>query len=218
MIDLSFEVDRAEIVPDALTPLLAFKLRIQTANPEQAVQAVALCCQFQVEVTRRRYNAQERYKLRELLGDPGRWADVQTMVWTHAGTVVPAFSGSTEVDLQVPCTFDFNVAATKYFYGLDEGEAPLRVLFTGSSFYKDDQGELQSSPIAPGSEAQFHLPIKTWKQMMDAYYPNSAWVCVSRDVFDGLCRYKARSGTSTWDETLKRVLAAWNGWVRYERG
>ncbi len=42
------------------------------------------------------------------------------MLWTHASAVVPAFAGTTEVDLPVPCTFDFNVATTKYFAGLTE--------------------------------------------------------------------------------------------------
>ena len=46
MPDLSFQVEGAEVVANAATPLLAFKLRLTDANPEQAIHTVALRARF----------------------------------------------------------------------------------------------------------------------------------------------------------------------------
>ena len=43
--------------------------------------------------------------------------------------------------------------------------------------------------------------------MMDAYYPNSAWLCLRRDVFDQLSQYKVRHGIPTWEQTIEMILA-----------
>jgi hypothetical protein len=55
------------------------------------------------------------------------------------------------LDLSVPCTFDFNVAATKYFYGIESGDVPLMFLFNGAVFYEDNDGRLQLGPIPFGA-------------------------------------------------------------------
>ncbi len=57
-------------------------------------------------------------------------------------------------------------------------------------------------------EATFRLPAATWRDLMDLYYPNSAWLCLRRDVFDRLDRYKTRNGLPTWEGTLERLLSA----------
>jgi hypothetical protein len=44
--------------------------------------------------------------------------------------------------------------------------------------------------------------------MIDHYYPETAWLCVRRDVFDRLRSYKARHGIPTWEQTLERMLGA----------
>ena len=122
MPDLSFQVEGAEVVANAATPLLAFKLRLTDANPEQTIHTVALRCQIQLEVTRRKYTAEDQARLLDLFGEPSRWGQtLRNLLWTHANLVVPSFKGSALVDLPVPCTFDFNVAATKYFEGLRTG-------------------------------------------------------------------------------------------------
>ena len=53
-----------------------------------------------------------------------------------AAANVPAFTGSTTATLTIPCTLDLDVAATKYFHGLDDGDIPLLFLFSGSVFYE----------------------------------------------------------------------------------
>src|SRR5271155_3383085 len=114
MPELSFQVEGVEVVDNAVTPLLAFKLRLADANPQQTIHTVALRCQIQLEVARRKYTVQDQEHLLDLFGEPSRWGQtLRSLLWTHANLVVPSFTGSTVVDLPVPCTFDFNVAATK---------------------------------------------------------------------------------------------------------
>jgi hypothetical protein len=120
--------------------------------------------------------------------------------------MVPPFQGSTVVDLQVPCTFDFNLAATKYFAGLDDGEVPLNLMFSGTVFYEPDNRGLQVEQIPWDREARYRLPARIWKEMMEIYYPNIAWLCLRRDVFDRLSQYKMQQGIPTWEQTLERLI------------
>ena len=215
MPDLSFSIEGAEVVPFAVTPQLAFKLRVRNADPDEAVHTVALHCQIQIEATRRRYHPEEQERLKDLFGEPERWGQtLRTLLWTHTSVVVPPFVGSAEVDLPVPCTFDFNVATTKYFAGLSAGEIPLCMQFSGTVFYAKDAGPLQVMPIPWDKEARFKLPLQTWKELIETYYPNTAWLCLRRDVFERLHRYKIEHGVPTWEETVERVLSCTEEEVR----
>jgi len=207
MPDLGFQVEAVEVVPFAVAPLLAFRLGVSNGADQETVHTVVLRAQIQIDVTRRRYTPEEEERLRDLFGEPSRWSQtLRTMLWTHASVVVPAFTGSTTVSLSVPCTFDFNVAATKFFYGLEDGDVPLTFLFSGSVFYEDGAGALQVSPVSWAKEATFRLPVKVWRELMAAYYPNEAWLQLRQDVFDRLYRYKVSLGIPTWEQALERVL------------
>ncbi len=155
MPDLSFQIEGAEAVPFTASPLLAFKLRVTCADVETTIQTVALRCQIQIEATHRRYNAGEQERLLDLFGEPERWSrTLRAMLWTHTSVIVTPFQGSTLVDLQVPCTFDFNVAATKYFAGLEDGEVPLNLMFSGTVFYEADDRNLQVEQISMGQRGE----------------------------------------------------------------
>ena len=209
MPELSFQVEGAEAVPYAASPLLALKLRVSNADAEEPIQTVALRCQLQLEVTRRTYNDVEQEHLHDLFGEPERWGrTLRTMLWTHVSIVVPPFAGNTLVDLPVSCTFDFNVAATKYFAGLEDGEIPLCLLFSGTVFYEADTGALQVAQIPWDREAKYRLPVSVWQKMMDFYYPNSVWLSLRRDVFDRLHQYKRQRGIPTWVQALLSLLPA----------
>ena len=124
MPDLSFSVTEAAPIPYGAAPALAFKLRIANAVAGEAIHTIALRCQIQIEVMRRRYTGEEQGKMLDLFGEPGRWSQtLRSLLWTHASVIVPGFEGTTMADLLVPCTFDFNVAATKYFEGLTGGRS-----------------------------------------------------------------------------------------------
>jgi hypothetical protein len=206
--DLSFAVENAEVVRFAAAPLLAFRLRVTNADPLEAIHTVALRCQIQIEVARRRYAVAEQERLRDLFGEPERWSQtLRPLLWTHASVVVPQFTGSVTAVLPVACTFDFNVAATKYFDGLANGEVPLSLMFSGTVFYGGENGALQVAPISWDKETRFRLPVAVWKEMMDLHYPNSAWLCLRRDVFARLYQYKVRRGIPTWEDALENLLA-----------
>ncbi len=207
MPDLDFQMEGAEVDRYSATPRLVFKLRVSNAVAGESIQNVGLQCQIQIETTRRRYQPGEQERLFELFGEPERWGQtLRPLLWTHASVTIPPFEGSCLVDLPVPCTYDFNVAAVKYFYGLEQGEAPLVLLFSGSVFYQQGSGGLQVSQISWSKEARFYFPIQVWKEMMEHYYPNNAWLCLRKDVFDRLYDYKMRGGIPTWEQALEGLL------------
>ncbi len=205
MVDLRFTVEGVEVERFAATPTLLFKLCVDAKAA--AVQNVLLQCQIRIEATRRRYAPQERERLADLFGEAHRWDDtLRGMLWTHVAAQVTAFEGEGRVDLRVPCSFDFNVAATKYFYGLEGGEVPLTLLFSGTVFYRDDDGFLQMAQIPWSKEAEYRLPVAVWQQMMDVYYPGSVWLRIDRGVFEDIYRYKRREGFTDWEQTLRALL------------
>jgi hypothetical protein len=208
MPDLSFQIEGASVVPFAAAPTLVFKLQVKNAAANETIHTIALRCQIQIEVTRRRYTPDEQERMLDLFGTPDRWSQtLRSLHWTNLNMVIPAFAGATTVaDLHVPCTFDFNVAATKYFEGLMEGDIPLNIFFSGTVFYAPPDSGLQVAPISWEQEARFKLPVKIWREMMDSYYPNQVWLSLRRDVFDRLYRYKMQHGIPSWEQALEEVL------------
>jgi hypothetical protein len=207
--DLNITVAEANVVPFAAAPTLAFKLRVTNADPAETIHTVVLRCQIRIEVTRRRYTALDQGRLRDLFGEPERWGQtLQNLLWTNTSAVIPQFTHVTAVDLHVPCTFDFSVATTKYFNGLADGEIPVCILFSGTVFYGDSSGYLRVAPISWDKETKFRLPLKVWKDMMDAYYPNSAWLCLRRDVFEDLHRFKVERGIPSWEQAFETLLGS----------
>jgi Family of unknown function (DUF6084) len=209
MPDLRIQVAAAKVVPFAAAPTIAFQLEIGNAVPAEEIHTIALRCQIQIEVTRRGYAPHEQARLLDLFGHPDRWGQtLRNLLWTHTSMVVPAFEGaSTAVDMNVPCTFDFNVASTKYFDGLTGGDIPLLMLFSGTVFYASPESDLQVAPISWELEARYKLPVNTWREMMDIYYPNSVCISLQKDVFEQLYRYKIERGIPTWEQALERLLA-----------
>lgn len=213
MPELNFQIDGAEPQRFAASPHLLFKLRVTEAATPAAqptpIHTVVLRCQVRIEPARRRYNAAEKERLFDLFGTPERWGQtLRPLLWIHVGAVVPPFLGSQTLDLPVPCSFDFSLAATKYFDALEEDGMPLCFLFSGTIFHQTADEVLQVAQISWEKEAFFRLPAATWRGMMDLYYPNSAWLCLRKDVFDALHHYRSRRGFSTWEQALERLLAA----------
>jgi hypothetical protein len=203
--DLHFQVEDVLATSNAATPQLSFKVRVTNSEPEP-VHSIALRVQVQIEPARRRYTAVEQEHLKELFGEPERWSkSVHPLLWTNANVNVSGFTGTTVIEVPVPCTFDFNIGITKYIYGLENGELPVTLLFSGTVFYAGHAG-MQIAQIPWERDASYKMPIAVWKQMMDSYYPNIAWLCLRRDVFDRIADYKARYSIATWEQTLERML------------
>jgi Family of unknown function (DUF6084) len=211
MPDLDFFVDHAQPVPYAATPQLAIALRIvqrpPAGRPAREIHSVTLRCQVRLEPSRRKYSPAEQEKLLELFGEPARWGQtVRSMLWVNTAIAVPAFVEKVSVELPVPCTYDFNIATTKYFHALEDGEIPLGLLFSGTIFYRGEDDSLQVAQISWEKEVNYRLPIAVWKRTMDLYFPNSNWLCLRRDVFDRFYQFKTRHGLTTWEQALELLL------------
>jgi hypothetical protein len=206
--DLEFRVEGAEVLKFAAVPSLLFKLRIENEE-EEPIRSVALNTQIRIAATQRHYDAMEQERLLEVFGQPNRWRNtLRSLLWTHTVLQVPPFSGSTVVDMPVPCTYDLEVIAAKYFYALEDGEVPLELLFSGTVFYAGENGRLQVARISWEKEAEFRLPVRLWKEMMEHYFPNSAWIRLRKDAFDRLYDYKAHRGLPTWEAAIEALLHA----------
>ena len=72
---------------------------------------------------------------------------------------------------------------------------------------------MRVAQISWEKEASFRLPAATWRGLMDQHYPNSAWLCLRKDVFDRLARYQGSAGLPTWEQALERLLNAAEGAV-----
>ena len=205
MTSLSFSVVGARAEPYAAVPTLLLRLHIEEADAAP-VHAIALRCQIMIEPQRRRYEPAEQERLTELFGDAPRWGEtLRPFLWTHVATTVGSFVATTEVDLPVTCTYDFEVAGSKYLHGLESGEIPLLLLFSGTAFVRSDAG-FSAAPVAWHEEARYRLPVAMWRDVMDYYFPNSAWIRVRRDTLDSLQRFKVERALPTWDETFERLL------------
>jgi hypothetical protein len=207
MVDLDFAVLGAEIEPYAASPLLLFDLQIANRTPSLRIANITLNCQIRIEPVRRRYEPDEQERLSELFGEPARWSHtLRGFLWTHVTAGVPGFDPDCVFKLPVPCSFDFNIAATKYFHGLQDGEMPLLFLFSGAVFYHDPDDQLQIAQISWSKESPFRLPVQTWRGLMESHYPNSTWLCLDHAVFEQLYRYKRQIGSASWEQALLSLL------------
>lgn len=207
MVDVDFQVTGVEPMARGLTPLLQFKLQLSCAAPGQEIQGVLLHAQIQFQAPQRTYSPAEQEKLLELFGPPENWGQtLRNRLWTHANTTVGGFRGSTKVFLPVPCSFDLNLAATKYLYALEAGDIPLLFLFSGSVFYPAPDGRPQINRISWNKECVYRMPLALWRELMESHYPNSAWLSLRRDVFDRLYAHKRHHGLATWEHTIEHLL------------
>jgi hypothetical protein len=212
MPELDFKVVGMEPAQRGLAPLLHFILEITNTPETEKIQSVMLQTQIQIQAPQRSYTAEEKEKLRELFGVPEDWGQtLRTRLWAHANTIVPQFQGQTKTTVAIPCTFDFQVAATKYFYALEDGDVPLLFLFSGTVFYAGPDGRLQIQKISWEKECVYRMPVRGWREMMDHHYPDSAFVWLKRDVFDRLYEFKRHHGLATWEQAMERLLAQTDG-------
>jgi Family of unknown function (DUF6084) len=210
MARLTFDCIDAHAEPYAAAPTLTFRLHIAETTGA-SIHAIALRCQIRIEPARRRYSPDEADRLSDLFGDVSRWADtLKPVQFTLAATTVPGFTGAVDVDLPVPCTYDLEIAATRYFYALQDGTVPLLLLFSGTVFGKNDTGGLAVEQVPWSAECTYRLPVSVWRDMVDRYFPGSAWLRLDRDVVDALARFKSREALPTWGAAITALLAAQN--------
>jgi hypothetical protein len=199
-----FSVVGARVDPYAAAPQIVLRVRVVEPSGVQ-VHALALNVQVRIEPQRRRYAAEESELLRDLFGEPERYGNtLRSLLWTHVSQMVLGFTGETEFDLPIACSYDFEVAAHKYLAALHEGEIPLDLLLRGTLFARGD-GAITAALLPWECEAHYRLPVRTWREAMDAFFPNSAWLRIGRDAFEELRRFKTARGLPTWDAVLTQL-------------
>ncbi len=159
-----FTVLEVEPVSTPLAPTMRFQLHV--SDPEgRGIYAIALQTQIQVDPARRSYDAATRERLVELFGSPERWgATTHSFNWARVDTLVPSFTGATSFELEVPCTYDLEIAASKYFYSLRDGLVPLSFHFTGMVLYRDEGEQLRVTRVPWACSATWQMPVEAWKR------------------------------------------------------
>jgi hypothetical protein len=205
MTELRFTV--LDIAPQAyaVAPNLSVRLRIEELSGEP-VHAIALRCQVRIEPQRRGYGDVEEELLLDIFGRRPQWSStVRPFLWTHCSALVQGFSGSTEVDVLLPCSYDFEVSASKYLHALREGEIPLVFLFNGTVFSRGETG-FAVRQLSWDAEAGYRMPVAVWRSLMDQHFPNSAWLRLGSDTFEALQHYRTTHALLDWDETMIALL------------
>lgn len=191
--------------PYAVAPILTARVGI-AALAEEPVHAIALRAQVRIQPSRRRYSDEEGAGLADLFGARERWRDTQrSFLWMHCATMIPGFSGGAEVDLPMPCTYDFAVTGSKYLHALRGGTVPLVFLFSGTVFIKGSGGfAIQQIPW--DREDRFDMPVSVWQDLMAAHFPNTGWLRLHRDTLEALSAYKSGHGLLGFDDAVTRLL------------
>ncbi|HVE97421.1 MAG TPA: DUF6084 family protein [Pseudonocardiaceae bacterium] len=207
MAELSFTCLDVKPEAYAMAPTLLFRLRVNAAA-EQRVRAIALRCQIRIEPQRRGYSDHEAERLVELFGERGRWGDtLKPFQFANTSTVVASFTGSIEVDVSVPCSYDMEVAAGRYFHGLEDGEIPFILLFSGTVFGDGEKG-LWIEQVPWHAETRFQMPVARWQEMVDQHFPGTGWLRLRRDTIDALAEFRATRTLPSWDDTVIAALDA----------
>ena len=196
--------------PYAAAPQLTARLRV-TESSGETVHAIALRAQVRIEPQRRGYDEAEQEGLLGIFGEKQRWSQtLKPFLWMQCNTMVQGFTNVTEVDLALPCTYDFEVTGSRYLHGVQEGFVPLVLLFSGTIFTKGPNGfAVQQVPW--DCESSYRLPVAVWQEMLNAYFPNTGWLRLDREVMTSLSRYRARHGLTSWEETVESLLTARDG-------
>ena len=106
------------------------------------------------------------------------------------------------VDLDVPCSYDLEVAASRYLDALADGEVPLEFLFSGSVFYIGRTARCRRRGCRGRARRSTGCRCGVWKETMERYFRGTAWVRLSKESFDRLSAYKSRNALATWDDAL----------------
>jgi Family of unknown function (DUF6084) len=205
MTELSFTCVDVQPERYAAAPTLLFRLRIG-AESGKRVRAIALRCQIRIEPARRGYGDKEAEGLLELFGERERWGDtLQPFQFANTSTVVPSFNDWIELDITVPCSYDMEVTAGRYFHALESGEIPFILLFSGTIFGDGENG-MWIEQVPWHAEARYKMPVAVWREMMDMHFPGSGWLRLRRDTIDAIANIRATRALPTWDDAIMAVL------------
>lgn len=200
-----FAVTAAGHVAFAVAPTMVFAT-VATDHTGIEIRSMSLTVQVMIDPARRGYDEETRARLAELFGPPASWAPAtQGLSWARITAFVPRFTGEAVFGLELPCTYDLEVAAAKYFYALSDGVVPLSFHFYGTIFYCDPGGRLQMTPVPWSSTARFAMPISAWQAMIAEHYPGGGWIRLHEETLAALNRRRAERGL-TFDHCIQELL------------
>jgi Family of unknown function (DUF6084) len=203
---LGFAVTGAWRVEHTAAPMIAFGLRV-TNEDDRPIRSILLDTQIRIAARRRSYDARAQERLFELFGATKDWGTtLRSLLWTRLRTVVPPFTGAADVDLEVPCSYDLEVTASRYLDALGDGEVPLELMFSGTVFYAGAEGQLQAGRISWEQDAEFRLPVAVWRETMEHHFRDTSWLRLRKESVDRLAAYRSRHALPSWEATLDRLL------------
>ena len=166
-------------MPRSATPTLSFAIAVSDASGIP-IQFIALSVLITIEPGQRAYDAENRERLVELFGEPERWGSTTGASAGPRSTTSCRASPARRTSRSASSArYDHEIAATKFFGGLDEGVFPLHFHFNGTVHYEGADGRLQILPLAWDRSARFELPVATWREMIDSPLPAGSLAPVS---------------------------------------
>jgi hypothetical protein len=204
--EVTFEVLGAAHEPFAAQPTLRFELSVFEPT-DRPIYAISLTAQINFDPARRQYDAATKEDLYELFGSPERWpSTTRSFLWTHASTIVHSFTGAITFGLEVPCTADLEMVASRYVSALPDGEVPLTMHFTGRVMYQGPQRQVQVLHLPWNTSASYKMPVSVWKNMIKHHHGESGFVALHNDTLTELKRYKRVRGLHSFDAVVLDML------------
>jgi hypothetical protein len=119
---------------------------------------------------------------------------------------VHSFSGAITFGLEVPCTADLEVTASRYISALPDGEVPLTFHFTGRVLYEGPNRSVQVVHLPWSTSAQYRMPVSIWKAMITHHHGESGFVLLHNDTLTDLTHYKRDRGLHSYDSAVLDLL------------
>lgn len=204
--EVTFEVLGVAHEPFAAQPTLRFELSVFEPT-DRPIYAISLTAQINFDPARRDYDAKTKDELFELFGAPQRWpSTTRSFLWTHASTVVHSFTGAMTFGLEVPCTADLEMVASRYVSALPDGEVPLTFHFTGRVMYQGPQRQVQVLHLPWHSTAKYRMPVAVFHKMIKHHHGNAGFLQLHDDTLAELRRYKRARGLHGYDAVVLDLL------------
>jgi Family of unknown function (DUF6084) len=205
MTEVTFAVLDVAPEPYAVTPTLTARVGVAAVGDEP-IHAIALRCQVRFEPLRRTYTDPEAAGLLDLFGPRERWSTTQrTFLWQHTSAMIPGFTGTTQVHMPLECTYDFEVAASKYLHALQNGTVPLQFLFSGTVFIQGSRG-FSVVQVPWDREDRYDMPVSVWHDLIRQHYPNTGWLRLDHATIEALAAYRSARGLLSFDDAIQSLL------------
>jgi len=199
---LTFAITGARAKPNAASPTVSFEVCVASS---ERVEAMVLRAEVRIEPQWREYGPQEQQLLDDMFGPPERWGStLRTFAWADVPAIVTGFENETHTTVDVPCTYDFEVTATRFFQALKSGDVPVRILFSGAIFYAGANG-FWCERVPWSAEAAYRMPLCVWRDAMQSCYGTDAVLRVKAETLERLHRMRALHGVLSWDALFDRL-------------